>query len=385
MVTETLEKKELELTTIYESLLWEEDDPRHGLGSYSIETDDRGFYEGEYSIDMKTDSYIWCFTGSRGAGKTTLMTLYALKAVLFYDVRIVSNFQIECYIQKITGEKKHVKSEPLDLERLLNFDSEYKHCLILLDEAPDIISHLASMTWKNRLINIFIREIRKNRNSIFCGAQQFELIDKSFRWQVDIIAECTDASRKYGWGSHHRGKCVLLNLLDNSGQWTGETWEQSLARKRNSFVNNQYNTLMNKFAEVDDIEDIGERYEYFPRALWGDRGQTIPVYDSWVAQDVWESLKRVDMNLSTHKVGDTEEFIDLSRACGAFAAAHAKGKITTSALYKSVPDPKLNKKEKYKLGLIQTECGVETSANGKFKDFKNCDLTKLIKMLKGIE
>ena len=40
--------------------------------------------------------------------------------------------------------------------------------------------------------------VAKNHNSLMLGAQNFNLIDKSMRWQVDVIIECEDASRKYG-------------------------------------------------------------------------------------------------------------------------------------------------------------------------------------------
>ena len=372
MTTELLGKeideKQLGLVTIHESLLWDEDDPRRIMtGINPPPTSAAGFREGEYVIDLSADSYIWVFTGKRGGGKTTLMTLYALKAHLYYGCRIISNYDIECYIQKINGKKIHVKSEPLDLFRLLNFDSDYEDCLIIIDEAPDIISHMASMTWKNRLINIFARQIRKNHNSVFLGAQQFELIDKSFRWQVDIIAECNDASRKYGWGSNYRGKCILLRLLDQSGQWTGETWEEAYKRQEHSFVKGGY-------------EGIGEDYEYFPRVLWGEKEKTAPVFDTWVTQDVWESLRKVDLNLSAHKVGEAEVESDYKqRAMSVVAYALEQGKIESADFYDMMGE--LTQGEKNKLGSIFRKAGVKTSGDYRSKDFRNCDKEKLLQML----
>jgi hypothetical protein len=45
---------------------------------------------------------------------------------------------------------------------------------------------MSAMTWKNRLLNIFIRQLRKNHNSLFLAAQDFMLIDKSMLWQIDV-------------------------------------------------------------------------------------------------------------------------------------------------------------------------------------------------------
>lgn len=376
MTTEVIEQaeKELELVTIHESLLWDEDDPRRtmtGLNPPPVSI----FKEGEYVIDMRADSYIWVYTGTRGAGKTTLMTLYALKARLYYGFRIVSNYDIECYIQRIDGTKEYVKSESLDLFKLLDFDDEYQDCLIIIDEAPDLISHMASMTWKNRLINIFARQIRKNHNNLFLGAQQFELIDKSFRWQVDILAECKDASRKYGWGSSHRGKCVLLRLLDNSGQWTGETWEEAYERQKNSFAARGFSS--------GQREEVGEDYEYFPRILWGEKDKTRPVFDSWVTQDVWESLRKVDLNIESRKVGEKKEESDYKqRAMRAVTyALDQGGKIKPPELYDLMGE--LTQGEKNSLGSIFRKSGVLTSPNGSYKDFRSCDREKLAKLLGG--
>lgn len=372
MTTELIEKeideKQLGLVTIHESLLWDEDDPRRIMtGINPSPTSAAKFREGEYVIDMKTDSYIWCFTGPRGSGKTTLMTLFAIKCHWLYKMRLISNFPIECKLQRLHGAPEVVKAEPLDLFRLLNFDSDYEDCLIIIDEAADVISHLASMTWKNRLLNIFVRQLRKNHNSLFLGTQQFGLIDKSMRWQVDILCECTDASRKYGWPPKERGKVILARLLDNSGLWTGETWEEAYKRQQHSFVRGGY-------------EGIGEDYEYFPRVLWGEKGKTAPVFDSWVAQDVWESLRKVDLNLSAHKVGEAEVESDFKqRAIGPVTYALEQGKLESADLYDMMGE--LTQGEKNKLGSIFRKAGVKTSKDYRYKDFSNCDRDKLLSIL----
>jgi len=290
--TEQTEPGELPVRTIHESIFWDSDSPNWSLTGLG-ESAPANHSTGSHVLDMGADSYIWCFTGGRGGGKTTLMTFFAMKVNYLYGYRIIANYPIEYTLNLVNGTSRLVQSEPLDLYRLLCFDSDYRNCLILIDEAPDIISHLASMSWKNRLLNIFIRQLRKNHNSLFLAAQQFETIDKSMRWQTDILAECKDASRKYGWAASERGKCILCRLLDNSGMWTGKTYQQAM----------DYNKAHGRY------EDPGLKLQVFPRCLWADNG-CKPVYDSYYQQDVWESLRKVDMKLMSFEVGKKQEAAD---------------------------------------------------------------------------
>jgi len=372
---ETIERKHKELrpTTLHESICWDEDSPKwkylhreYKPDNFNVPVNNKP----SHVIDMGTDSYIWCFSGTRGAGKTTLMTMFAIKVYWLYKYRIIANYPIEFYFQRMHGKPEYVKSEPLDLYKLLCFDNDYHDCLILIDEAPDIVSHLASMTWKNKLMNIFIRQLRKNHNSLFLGAQQFEIIDKSMRWQTDILVECQDASRKYGWPASERGKLILANLLDNSGMWTGETWEETQYKNRHRF----------------SYEDPGEKLEIYPRVLWGTPGETKPVYDTYFTQDVFESLRKVDMKLGTYKVGENE-----NEDVGSQAYVKKAVPVIESAIESQSKDNvpgyyskdfyamvgTLSTTEKDKLSKRLNRCGVKIGSDHKgkrFYDFSEFDL-----------
>ena len=162
-----------------------------------------------------------------------------------------------------------------------------------------------------------------------------------------------------------------MRLLDNSGQWTGETWQEAYERQDRSFVKGGY-------------EGVGEDYEYFPRVLWGEKEKTAPVFDSWVTQDVWESLRKVDLNLSARKVGEVEVESDYKqRAKNAVAYALEQGQIESADLYDMMGE--LTQGEKNKLGSIFRKAGVKVSKNYKFKDFRNCDKDKLRQMLDGTQ
>jgi len=354
-IIEDVEDESKPLKTIHESIFWEDGCPWGAKDN-----------EGYHSIDMGVDSYIWCFTGSRGAGKSTLMTLCAMYFNYLYGFRLVSNYPIAYKLQRRHGKPEEIRSEPLDFFKLFCFEHDYDNCLILLDEAPDVISHMAAQTWKNRLLNIFVRQLRKNHNSLFMGAQYFELIDKSMRTQTDILAECEDASRKYGWGRSFRGMCILLRMVDNSGLWTGEAYEQALSRMRNK----------------GSFEDPTEKYEVFPRVLWDNDGHSA-VFDSFKEFDVWESLRKVDMKLQTYAVGDAQNKEAPRWATEAptlIEQAQNAGIITKKEMYDSFGD--LTKKEKMDIGEMLHNAGATDygTANRKY-NFENFSMDKFMKKL----
>lgn len=240
-----------------------------------------------HKMSLDQDSYITCFEGRRGGGKTTAMSFFVVRCVALYNSRVISNFPIEFMLRRHKPGGKtylqHVKAEPLDFYKLICMDEEYKHVLICIDEAPDIISHMASLTWRNRLVAAFTRQLRKNYNSLFLAAQDFELIDKSMRWQVDLIIECKDASRTLGDDNGlERGEMLWLNVYDHSGQLTGMNTEDRLRRGMAPCVANM---------------------ELFPRLMWGD-DEHEAVFNSWYQIDILDSLRKVDLKMSSIKVGD---------------------------------------------------------------------------------
>lgn len=243
-----------------------------------------------HSIRFDKDSYVLVFSGRRGGGKTTTMTFMALQIVAKYHKRLISNYPIECYIRRFKEDGmtylEHVKSEELDFEKLMIGGEEYRDCLVVIDEAPDVISHMASQTWKNRLVAAFTRQIRKLNISLMLAAQDFDLIDKSMRWQVDIRIDCKDAARMIGDDSpFHPGKKIWLHFYDDSGQWTSRTTE---TRQRNG----ERSCVLNIYIK--------------PGILFGDEDHKA-VFDSWAIIDILDSLRRVDLKLSKITITDSEQ------------------------------------------------------------------------------
>jgi len=315
---------------------------------------DKGHY-----VNMGRDSYIWCFDGWRGGGKTTAMTFFSLKANAKYNMNIVGNYPIDCYLQ-LEHEKRHIKAEELDFQKILSFHDELKDSLILIDEAPDLISNMASTSWKNRLVNMFVRQIRKNNNSLFLGAQYFELIDKSLRNQVDIIVHCEDASRKFGNNSMQRGACILLDFYDNSGMWTGHTWHE-----KGSFRSRRLNSACSMKLK--------------PSIMWGN-DEFESVYDTFYQQDLFESLRKAAVKVDSYEITDSAPAANgyISAATAFIDNLRNSGEPTiyTTDFFNSF---ELTAKEKNALSKQIAACDVRRAidATGKrFYNFSDFDIGK---------
>ena len=322
---------------------------------------------GSYSIRLDRDSYVWLFSGRRGAGKSVAMTFFIVFAVILYNMRIISNYAIEFLIRRYRPDGKtylqHVKNETIDFEKLLMQSDDYKHVIIALDEAPDIISHLASQTWKNRLINAFVRQIRHGFNSLFIAAQDDTLIDKSLRWQIDIETAYKDVSRSLGDNSGiEPGEEIDVKWYDQSGQWTGESTRDKLRKGE------------------DPIVDEGTLY---PRFLFGDDKHKA-VFDSWQDINIVESLFRVDMRMSSVKIGsESKDFLDkypigekalraaLDNVKKIYQMPEGDRAVWLKGFYSSFSGG-LAEQDRSNLGKLLSECGIRRGGN-KNKPWINFD------------
>ncbi len=268
-------KKEIPLIT--EELFWDEGSPQWELKT-GIPRSFVDAFAGDFTVDldMERDSYVWGYTGPRGSGKTTFMTYMAMKAQYLYpDKKIFSNYPIEYKLYHRGGYVTYHKAEVLDIYQMLQFDEKYKHAIILLDEAPMVINRLAAMTWKNRLIDIFLQLLRKDRNSFFYCSQNFRWVDNEVRWQTDLLTSCRDASRRYK--GVERGTVIMADTIDHSGIWTGYTYE--------------------------------EQPVTYPLTLDG-TDRIWNCFDSYLHFDVMESLRKVELQTQSYKVGEQQQLKD---------------------------------------------------------------------------
>lgn len=336
-----------------------------------------------HPLDLSIDSYIIVFTGRRGGGKTTCMTYMAVMCAVLWNMRLIANYPIEFILRRYRPDGKtylqHVKAEPLDFYKLMTFDKVYQNCLILIDEAPDIISYMASQSWKNRLFEAFVRQLRKNRNSLMMGAQDFELIDKAARWQTDIEVQCKDVARFYGNQAYmERGEEIETRWIDNSGMWTGRSVKERLYQGLKPYV---------------------LRAKVFPRVLWGDKDAgTKPVYDTFFTVDILDSLRKVDLRLSKVTVGDDGVVVaggdkypvspDVLTSALSAIEAILSGEGEQKAVYQTSFYsylPGIGDRDKNNLSKVlgQYNIGRGQAGDGKrFYDFINFDITNFRQMVK---
>jgi tRNA A37 threonylcarbamoyladenosine biosynthesis protein TsaE len=179
-------------------------------------------------MDLNKRSYVICLSGFRGSGKTTMATFLCEREAHFNKRRILSNFTIEFKVRNGFGHLDYYKSEDLDLYKLLNFDTDYRGSIIVLDEAPQVINRLATMTWNNRLIDLFLQQLRKNLNSFLYCSQNPMWVDKSVQFQTDVRIDCTDANILNP--NIPQGVTILSEWFDMSGQWTGHIFNEKYPR-----------------------------------------------------------------------------------------------------------------------------------------------------------
>ncbi len=311
-------------------------------------------------LKLDSDSFVLGFTGPRGSGKTSLMTYTAQQCAFLYGKRIISNYPIDFTIRycdlrrEIEFEPHH--SEKLDIGKLLTFDDSYKGSIIILDEAPQIINRLATMTWKNRLLDLFLQQIRKNGISFLYASQNeggirgnkvtdldHGWVDGALRFQTDILAFCRDASRIDS--GFERGALIDSVWVDKSGLWSG--------------------------------------YSYFekPRSLKF-RTETKLIWNTFNTKeqfDVMESLSKVKINAPTYEIGQQgdDNYADCKgRAQLVAQAGMDKGKMATTAFYEAVGE--LTKKEKDRLAKELHRAGIKLINKDTDYSFRNFDMEKFL-------
>jgi hypothetical protein len=120
--------------------------------------------------------------------------------------------------------------------------------------------------------------------------------------------------------------------------------------------------------------------ELYPRFLWADEGHRA-VFDTYYQQDVWESLRKVDMRLDSYRVGSNqgqkEEVMtpdDYEMAAALIEAAKQNGGLILSKEYYATLN--ITGAKKSKLGRdINSLPGFLHHHSGQnwFYDFTNVD------------
>ena len=116
-------------------------------------------------------------TGSQGAGKTILLTMYAYNAHKAGQT-VYSNYTLNFPHQK------------LDFEKMMR--CEYNNATIVISEAHNwgLNSRDAMKEPNKTLVRSFIPQIRKQGVTLFLDTQRWNLVDKALRLQAEIWIMC---------------------------------------------------------------------------------------------------------------------------------------------------------------------------------------------------
>jgi hypothetical protein len=235
----------------------------------SVLKGDASNYKSGRKLDLSRRSYCFCFSGLRGSGKTTMATYLAMKEAHLNKRRILANYDIAFKVEDEHNNIHYYESEDLDLYKLLSFDEGYKRCIIVIDESPQVINRLSTMTWKNRLIDLFLQQLRKNDNSFFYCSQNPMWVDRSVQFQTDVRIECLDANVRNP--NIPEGAVIFSDWFDVSGQWTGHPFDEKHPRAITSM---QLNAAV----------------------IWGS-------FKTKYVKDPFESFKKVEIQQETYRIG----------------------------------------------------------------------------------
>lgn len=310
-------------------------------------------------LNLGSDSYVLGFTGPRGSGKTSLMTYTAEQCAWLYDKRIVSNYAIDFAVTTGPGKINVYHADPLDIGKLLTFDADYKDCIIVLDEAPQVINRLATMTWKNRLLDLFLQQLRKSRISFLYASQNEGAIhgdvphdldhgwvDGALRFQTDVLVFCRDVSRLNH--TFTKGATIRSVWVDKSGLWSGFSFFE---RPRSLKLHTE------------------------TQKIWG-------TFDTNQQFDVFESLAKVKVNAPTYEIGQPQEEDDahsdyMGKAELVARTAMDRGGMPSIEFYDAVGP--LTDKQKHHLGERLRKAGVRRGGQGaSVLKFDNFDMEKFL-------
>jgi len=184
----------------------------------------------EPTITTKPRSYksvIAGAVGPRGSGKTILLTYLSILDMKRGKV-VYSNYPIKADVMTRRGIVT-VESLPLNYEALLGIDESLRECVLTIDELNLWFSSYRWMTIGNKVMNIFVQQIRKRSTSLYYSTQRFKSVDGFIRDQTDLIVKCSDVAKTpYGIEENHtEGEIINLMALDISGYFTGRQYEDS--------------------------------------------------------------------------------------------------------------------------------------------------------------
>lgn len=117
--------------------------------------------------------------GSKGSGKTALMTSFAHMYHSKTDKKIISNYDLSSIDENYAQFSYDIL-----------FDDKLHNSVLLLDEIYLYSDSRVSMSAKNRQLSYMLYQSRKTDVDIYATMISFMTLDKRFREQVDLLILC---------------------------------------------------------------------------------------------------------------------------------------------------------------------------------------------------
>ena len=175
-------------------------------------------YHGMGIVQYPEKSFVVCYVGSRGSGKTLSMTYWAALELIKHK-RVWSNYPISFSFRWPDGFVEDFASEPLNMDALYVFDNELANGTVFIDEVTLWSDSRRSMGVVNRLLNSIFTLIRKRKLSFYLTTQSFEWLDRRMQFQTDALVSCFDMH--YINAHYEKGAHISQTSKDLSGYFTG--------------------------------------------------------------------------------------------------------------------------------------------------------------------
>lgn len=176
----------------------------------------------QYRAVNPYESYIYAFTGPRGAGKDESLTLLSI-IFLANGIPVHLNYPMKFYYKKDGAEKADLlEAKLLDMEKWLKQDDTYQGSFIGISEFQDWDNAYRQQTTQSLLIHSWVDQIRKMDCSFGYTSKRLNDVGGKTVSETDFEICCTDISSYSEDGyPKQRGAMVMWNpIVDRSGYLT---------------------------------------------------------------------------------------------------------------------------------------------------------------------
>lgn len=219
------------------------------------------------------ESYIMCFSGPRGSGKSMSLSYVAMLA-LAQGMKVWLNYPLAFTIVRKDGMMQYMKADKLNFDDIMKLSPEFRGGLIGIDEYQDWDSAYMFQSTQSRLLHAMWAQIRKNQLSMAYVSKKLWWVGLKTREETDIEINCMDAAKTGGgYSKYDKGEIIYWDTKDVSGNWTG-------------------------YMNYD--RPVSYPFRFYAKPVWGS-------YNTSYRFDFMEAIRGVKLALTKRIIGDGNE------------------------------------------------------------------------------